>query len=89
VRRLRELVIGKNRELSFDMPKATAGCSANGRRRKGSAATSHIQAISHLQCRKNSRHRLLNIAYFIQFLKKLGLCHHLLCLIPQERRAGL
>jgi len=31
----------------------------------------------------------LNIVYFIHFLNKLGLCHHLLCLVPQERRAGL
>jgi hypothetical protein len=31
VRRWRELVIGKNREVLFDRPKPTAGCSANGR----------------------------------------------------------
>jgi hypothetical protein len=34
VRRLRELVIGKNGELLFDRPKPTAGCSANGRSRR-------------------------------------------------------
>jgi hypothetical protein len=32
-KRWRELVIGKNREVLFDRPKPTAGCSANGRRR--------------------------------------------------------
>ena len=35
---------------------------------KGSAATSHIQATSQLKCRKLSRHRLLNIVYFIHVL---------------------
>ena len=30
----REVVIGKNGEVLFDRPKPTAGCSANGRRRK-------------------------------------------------------
>jgi hypothetical protein len=34
VRRWRELVIGKNREVLLDRPKPTAGCSANGRRKK-------------------------------------------------------
>jgi hypothetical protein len=33
VRRWRELVIGKNGEVLFNRSKATAGCSANGRRR--------------------------------------------------------
>ena len=34
VRRWRELVIGTNGEVLFDRPKPTAGCSANGRRRR-------------------------------------------------------
>jgi hypothetical protein len=35
VRRWRELVIGReNGEVLFDRPKPTAGCSANGRRRR-------------------------------------------------------
>jgi hypothetical protein len=34
VRRWRELVIETNGEVSFDRPKPTAGCSANGRRRR-------------------------------------------------------
>jgi hypothetical protein len=34
VRRWRELVIGTNGEVLFDRPKLTAGCSANGRRRR-------------------------------------------------------
>jgi hypothetical protein len=34
VRRWRELVIGKNGEVLFDKPKPTAGCNANGRRRR-------------------------------------------------------
>jgi hypothetical protein len=32
VRRWRELVIGTNREVLFDRPKPTMGCSANGKR---------------------------------------------------------
>jgi len=34
VRSWRELVIGRNGEVLFDRPKPTAGCSANGRRRR-------------------------------------------------------
>jgi hypothetical protein len=34
VRSWKELVIGKNGEVLFDRPKPTAGCSANGRRRR-------------------------------------------------------
>jgi len=34
VRRWRELVIGTNGGALFDRPKPTAGCSANGRRKR-------------------------------------------------------
>jgi hypothetical protein len=34
LRRWRELVIGKNGEVFFYRPKPTAGCSANGRKKK-------------------------------------------------------
>jgi hypothetical protein len=46
VRRSREVVKGKNGEVLFDRPKPTAGCSANGRKRR----RLHIQQLSVSKC---------------------------------------
>jgi hypothetical protein len=47
VRRWRELVIGKNREVLFDRPKPTVSSSANGRRR---IPDSHLYRVTNTRC---------------------------------------